>query len=55
MKAVKFIGYMGAAGALLCMTGFDCPECNYEAQFIALGVSLCVAVVCGLIVVKKED
>ena len=55
MKAIKIIGACAAGFALLCMTGFDCPECNYVAQFIALGVSLCVAVVCGLIVAKKED
>ena len=55
MKAVKCIGITSAVCALLCMSGFDCPECNFAAQFIALGVSLCVAVVCGLIVAKKED
>jgi hypothetical protein len=55
MKAVKFIGYMGAFGALLCMSGYDCPECNFAAQTIALGVSLCVAVTCGIIIAKKED
>ena len=54
MKAVKFIGYMGAFGALLCMTGFDYPECNYTAQAIALCVCLLVAVVCGLIAGKED-
>ena len=54
MKAIKILGACAAGFALLCMTGFDCPECNFTAQFIALGVSLRVAVVCGLIVAKKE-
>ena len=54
MKAVKFIGYMGAFGALLCMTGFDCPECNYAAQTIAFGVCVVVAVVCGMIWQKMK-
>ncbi len=53
MKAVRFIGYIGAFGALLCMTGFDCPECNFAAQTIALVVCLIVAVVCGLIAGKE--
>ena len=54
MKAIKILGACAAGFALLCLTGFDCPECNYEAQFIALGVSLCVAVTCGIIIAKKE-
>ena len=54
MKAVKFIGYMGAFGALLCMSGYDCPECNFAAQTIALGVSVLVAVVCGMIYQKAK-
>ena len=54
MKAVKVLGYMGAFGALLCMTGFDCLECNYTALTIALGVCVLVAVVCGMIYQKAK-
>jgi hypothetical protein len=54
MKAVKCVGIASAACALLCMTGFDCPECNYAAQTIALGVCIVVAVVCGMIYQKAK-
>lgn len=55
MKAVKIIGYVSASFALLCMTGFDCPECNYVAQGIALGASALIAIVCGLIVANHQQ
>lgn len=45
----KYLGVSAAIFALLCMTGFDCPECNYAAQFTALGISVLVAVICVLI------
>lgn len=55
MKAIKIIGGCAAGFALLCLTGFDCPECNFKAQITALLVSTAIAVVCGLIVAKKEE
>lgn len=54
MKAVKCIGITSAVCALLCMSGYDCPECNFAAQTIALGVSVLVAVVCGMIYQKAK-
>ena len=54
MRTIKCIGIIGAIGALLCMTGYDCPECNFVAQTIALGVCSLVAIVCGMIVYKRE-
>lgn len=53
-KFCKYLGVSAAIFALLLCTGFDCPECNYTAQFTALGVSVLVAVVCGLIVQANE-
>ena len=55
MKTLKAICMVGAIGALLLMTGFDCPECNYTAQFTALGVCLAVALVSGIIIAKLEE
>lgn len=55
MKAVKLLGVSGGFGALLCMTGFDCPECNFEAQTIALVSCIVVALVCGIIEYRKEN
>ena len=52
MKALKIIGAISATFALLCMTGFDCPECNMKAQAAALIVSLLIAMTCGIIVVR---
>ena len=54
MNTIRFIGVLSTMVALLCMTGFDCPDCNYAAQFTALGISILVAVVCGCIIVKKQ-
>lgn len=55
MKTLKAICMVGAIGALLLMTGFDCPECNYTAQFTALCVCLAVALVSGIIIAKLEE
>lgn len=54
MNTIKFIGVLSTMVALLCMTGFDCPECNYAAQFTALGISTGIALLCGCIIVKKQ-
>lgn len=54
MKAIKIIGAISATFALLCMTGFDCPDCNMTEQLIALIVSLAIATTCGVIVAKRE-
>ena len=55
MKAIKIIGILGAIGALLCMSGYDCPECNFREQTIALCVCICVALVCGIIYTKHQE
>lgn len=54
MKTIKIIGAISATFALLCMTGFDCPECNMTEQLAALGISLAIAVTCGVIIAKRE-
>jgi len=54
MKTIEILGIFSAFFAVLCMTGFDCPECNYVAQTIALCVCVVVALVCGLIIYKRE-
>lgn len=53
MKAIKIIGYMSAFGVLLCATGYDCPECNFTAQTIALVSCLTLSILCGLIAGKE--
>lgn len=53
MKAVKVIGFLCAFGALLCATGFDCPECNFVAQTIATVSCAVAALVCGYIAGKE--
>ena len=55
MKAIKIVGITSAVCALLCMSGYDCPECNFAAQSIALGVCVVVAVVCGMIWQKLNE
>lgn len=55
MKAIKCIGITSAVCALLCMSGYDCPECNFAAQTIALSVCVIVAVVCGMIWQKLNE
>ena len=54
MKIVKVIGYCAAAIAVLTLTGYDCPECNYKAQTIVLAVFTGIAFICGVIIAKKE-
>lgn len=54
MKTIKILCVSSAIMALLCATGFDCPECDFTAQTIALCVSVCVSLVCGLIWAKNE-
>jgi len=54
MKTIKCIGITSAVCALLCMSGYDCPECNFTAQSITLGVCVVVAVVCGMIYQKMK-
>lgn len=54
MKIVKVIGYCAAAIAVLTLTGYDCPDCDYEAQTIVLAISAGIAFTCGLIVTKSE-
>lgn len=53
-KIIRIIEGIGVAGVLLCLSGYDCPDCNYVAQTIALGVCICVCVVCGLIANRKD-
>lgn len=45
----KYIAVFAGLFALLCLTGYDCPECNYTSQTIALVVSVCVTLVCTYI------
>lgn len=54
MKAIKIFGTLCAVFALLCLTGYDCPECDFAAQTIALCVSATIALACGMIVAKNE-
>lgn len=54
MNIIKGIGIASAFGALLCATGFDCPECNYTAQAIATASCFVIALVCGIVSSRKE-
>lgn len=55
MNIIKVIGIASALGALLCATGYDCPECNFTAQTIATVSCAVVAVVCGMVYEKKGE
>jgi hypothetical protein len=54
MKIIKIVGYCAASLALLSLTGFDCPDCDYVVQTSVLLASAFVALVCGIIVTRKE-
>lgn len=55
MKAVKIFGTLCVIFALLCLTGYDCPDVNFKSQTIALGISVLLATICGLIVAKNDQ
>lgn len=55
MKLIKTIGILCATGAFLCMTGYDCPECDFTKQTIVLLSLGSIATICGLIVLNHEQ
>ena len=55
MRFIKFVGIVCAIGAVLCMTGYDCPECDFTKQTIALIGCAVIATICGLIVLNHEQ
>ena len=48
MQLCKVISALGTIGALLLLSGYDCPECNYKQQTIALIICAGVAIVFGM-------
>lgn len=46
-RFLKVCAFISGMCALLCMTGYDCPECNYIEQTIALAACAIVCLVCS--------
>lgn len=55
MKTIKFFSFIGTIGALLLLSGYDCPECDYRKQTTALVLCIAVSVICGLIAAKNDN
>ena len=53
-RFMKVCAVVSGMAALFCMTGYDCPECNFVKQTIALAVCAIVCLVCSYVVLKKE-
>lgn len=53
MTISKIICGLSAIFALMCLTGYDCPQVDFKAQTIALVVSCTICAISALISAKN--